>query len=186
MDMTEKLHGADFPIPDGFELGTATTVCREMDGCAAEVWRLISRSGYLEACHPFCDTNVVERWPGVGARDRILYFSGMELVRDFTHWDDEKGYQLEIGPPGSKSARVVWVLTALGDDRSELAITIIPYVKADMPENRKKAFERLVFGDSIEAYLHSVVKGIEHVVTTGENVLPDQFGRHPAYSASVD
>jgi hypothetical protein len=182
--MTMDIPGEVSPIPDGFELGTPTTVRREIGATVGEVWRLINEPGHLTRCHPFCDTNEVENWPGAGSRDHILYFSGMELVRDFTHWDEGEGFQLEIGPPGSKSARVVWILKSLGEDRCELSITIIPYVKADMPEARKKAFERLIFGDSIERYLQSVVKGIEHVVTTGEQVVPDQFGNHPAYSRS--
>ena len=170
------------PVPDGFELGSATTVRREIDAPAAQVWELISTPGHLTMCHPFCESNDVEQWPGVGARDRIQYFSGLELHREFTHWDEGSGYQLEIGTSGSRTARVLWVLTGLDGDRCALSISVIPYLKSEMSETRKRAYEQLAFGRSIERYLQSVVQGIDHCVTTGEKVQPNQFGKHPVYS----
>ena len=181
--MNEKTIGTPAPIPDGFELGTATTVRREIDASGEEVWQLVSTPGHLTSCHPFCESNEVEQWPGVGARDRILYFSGLELHREFTHWDEGEGFQLEIGPPGTRTARGVWVLTRLDDDRCALSISVIPYLRSELSETRKRAYERLAFGGSIERYLQSVVQGIDHRVTTGEKVHPNQFGKHPVYSA---
>jgi len=181
-DMNEETLGAAAPIPEGFELGPATTVRREIDASAVKVWELISTPGHLTRCHPFCASNDVERWPGVGAIDRIVYFSGLELHREFTHWDEGLGFQLEIGPPGSRTARVVWVLKGLGDDRCALSISVIPYLNSELSEPKKRAYERLVFGQSIERYLQSVVRGIEYCVTTGEKVQAIQFGKHPIYS----
>lgn len=180
--MNDDSAGTRTPAPRGFELGIATTVRREINASAEKVWQLISTPGHLLMCHPFCESNEVEHWPGVGARDRIVYFSGLELHREFTHWDEGSGYQLEIGPPGSRTARVVWVLKELDGDHCALSISVIPYLNSEMSEPKKRAYERLVFGQSIERYLQSVVQGIEHCVTTGEKVRPNQFGKHPVYS----
>lgn len=181
--MNQNTIGAPAQVPDGFELGTATTVRREIDAPAEKVWGLISTPRHLTTCHPFCKSNEVTQWPGVGARDRIVYFSGLVLDREFTHWDEGSGFQLEIGPPGTRTARVVWVLTALDSARCALSITVIPYLNSSMSETKKRAYERLAFGRSIERYLQSVVQGIDYCVTTGESVQPNQFGEHPIYSA---
>ena len=88
------------------------------------------------------------------------------------------GYDIEVGPPPDKTARVLWRIKALSEQRSELMIEVLPYLKSDLPESRKQSYQRRFFGDTIAQYLKSVV----HFVTTGQAVRKNQFGRHPIYS----
>ncbi len=92
------------------------------------------------------------------------------------------GFDIEVGPPSRKTARVEWRITAQGAQRSELAITVIPYLKADLSDDRKRAYEKRLFGDTITHYLDSVVRGVGHVATIGQAVQKNQFGSHPLYS----
>lgn len=48
-------------------------------------------------CHPFCESNPVQRWPGPDAHDEIHYRSGLVYVRQFHDWVEGSGYGLEIG-----------------------------------------------------------------------------------------
>ena len=58
-----------------------------------KIWKMISEPGNLNLCHPFCKSNVVEKWNGVGAIDYIEYYNGLSLKRLFTGWK----YELIIG-----------------------------------------------------------------------------------------
>ncbi|MDH3602960.1 MAG: hypothetical protein OEU26_25390, partial [Candidatus Tectomicrobia bacterium] len=85
-------------------------------------------------------------------------------------------------PPPHKTARVSWRITSLDEMRSELMIGVTPYLKSALPERRKLAYQGRAFGTTIESYLHSVVQGVDYVVTTGQAVRKNQFGSHPIYS----
>lgn len=84
--------------------------------------------------------------------------------------------------PPDKTARVLWRIKALSEQRSELMIKVTPYLKSNLPENRKQSYQRRFFGDTIAQYLDSVVQGVDHFVTTGQAVRKNQFGTHPIYS----
>ncbi|ETX06462.1 MAG: hypothetical protein ETSY2_17000 [Candidatus Entotheonella gemina] len=94
---------------------------------------------------------------------------------------DGAGYDLEIGLPPHKTARVAWRIKALGEQRSELSIEVTPYLKSDLSEHCKQSYERRFFGDSIAQYLDSV-RGVDHVAVTGQAVRKNQFGTHPFFS----
>jgi hypothetical protein len=38
-----------------------------------KLWELLATPGVVEICHPFCKHPAVERWPGGGSRDRLIY-----------------------------------------------------------------------------------------------------------------
>ncbi len=97
-------------------------------------------------------------------------------------WLEGEGYDIEIGPPPHKTAHVAWRIKALREQRSELSLTVTPYLKTGLSERRKQSYERRFFGDTIEQYLDSVVRGVGHVATTGQAVQKNQFGSHPIYS----
>ncbi len=68
-----------------------------IDATVARVWEVISQPGNLNLCHPFCKENIVKNWSGKDSADRIIYYNGMELERNFIEWEIEKGYKLMIG-----------------------------------------------------------------------------------------
>lgn len=146
------------------------------------IWQVISQPGNLEQLHPFCRENAVHQWPGVGARDTITYYSGVHHQRDFVTWHEGVGYDIEIGPPPHKTARVAWRIQALDEQRSAFSIEVTSYLKSGLSESRKRSYEQRFFGDTIAQYLDSVVRGVGHVATTGQPVRKNQFGTHSIYS----
>lgn len=166
----------------GLELGESVRLRREIDASRDRVWQAISQPGHLRQCHPFCKQNEVQRWPGAGAVDTITYHSGLHFQRDFIDWIEGAGYDIEIGRPPDKTALVTWRLDPLDSARSALAIEVTPYLRIDMPTAEKLAYQQRAFGKTVEAYLDSVLRGVEHFVTTGDAVRKNQFGSHPIYS----
>lgn len=177
---TRELHAA--LAARGLELGDPVSVRRVIEASSQLIWAAVTQPGYLTLCHPFCQENAVDRWPGVGARDSVTYYSGLHFQRDFVEWIEGIGYDLEIGPPPEKTAHVSWRIEPLNTARSALTITVTPYIRSDLPAGRKAAYQRRVFGKSIARYLDSVVQGVDHFVTTGHAVQKNQFGSHPMYS----
>ncbi len=157
-------------------------VSHVIEAASGSIWQVITPPGHLEQVHPFCRENAVEQWPGVGSRDTVTYYSGVHYQRDFVAWHEGTGYDIDIGPPPHKTARVAWRIKALDDQRSELSIEVTPYLKSGLSESRKHTYEQRFFGDVIALYLDSVVRGVDHVVTTGQAVRENQFGTHPIYS----
>ncbi len=176
----EQLHTA--LAEQGLELGETVGVQRIIDAPSDRIWAAIATPGNLDRLHPFCRENVVQQWPGVGAIDTITYYSGVHYQRDFVAWYEGEGYDLEIGPPPHKTARVSWRIKALGAERSEFGIEVTAYLRTDLPASRKVSYQERFFGDTIAQYLDSVVKGVDHLVTTGQAVRKNQFGSHPIYS----
>lgn len=166
----------------GLELGEAVRVSHIIEVDSESVWQVISQPGQLPRYHPFCKETTVLKWPGVGAKDTVSYYSGVHYERDFVTWLEGVGFDIEVGPPSRKTARVEWRITEQGERQSELAITVIPYLKADLSTPRKRAYQQRLFGDTIAQYLYSVVRGVGHMATTGEAVQKNQFGSHPLYS----
>ncbi|PON19830.1 hypothetical protein C2W62_00640 [Candidatus Entotheonella serta] len=166
----------------GLELGEPVCVRHVIEAAPDRVWQAIIPPDHLKQVHPFCRDNEVQQWCGAGSIDTITYYSGVHYQRDFVAWYDGVGYDIEIGPPSHKTAHVAWRINALDEQRSELSIEVTPYLKSDLAEGRKQAYERRFFGDVIAQYLDSVVRGVGHVVTTGQAVQKDQFGTHPIYS----
>ncbi|MDX1420113.1 MAG: SRPBCC family protein [Rubricoccaceae bacterium] len=151
------------------------------------VWATIAAPGNLEAAHPYVKANPVERWPGPDARDRIVYDSGLQLIREATAWHDgsdgEYGYDLAVwNRPGAVS-RARWRVTEEGPAASRLTITIWPYLLASWPAGVRQLGQALAVRPAMRWYLRSVVLGFRHVVETGEPVQRNQFGWHPMFSA---
>ena len=61
-----------------------------------ELWELISSPNNLEKFHPFCNQNPVVKWDGARSIDKIYYYGGKVLTRNFFEWNDGKGYKLLI------------------------------------------------------------------------------------------
>lgn len=166
----------------GLEPGDAVSVRHIIDAASDSVWEVISQPGQLTRYHPFCRETRVVKWPGVGAKDTVTYYSGVHYERECVTWIEGVGFDIEVGPPPDKTARMEWRVKGLGERQSELAITVMPYVKADLSARRKQAYLQRFFGDTIAQYLDSVVRGVRHVATAGEAVQKNQFGAHPIYS----
>ena len=80
-----------------------------------EVWNLISSPKNLELYHPFCKSNNVIKWPGKGSCDELTYLNGIKLMRNFTKWEEKRGYELLIGRKNGKKSLVKWEIIEKND-----------------------------------------------------------------------
>jgi hypothetical protein len=150
---------------------------------AQQVWETISRPGNLELCHPFCEKNPVEVWPGPGSRDEVHYLSGWIYERRFYQWIEGVGYDLRIGSSGGGSSTVSWRISPSDEQNCILTITVYPHALQNVPVVIRWFPHVLGLRPRLKSYLESVVRGFEWYVTRGGPVSRDQFGKHPWFSA---
>ena len=166
----------------GLEQGRPLQATAGIDVPADEVWAVIAEPGGLARYHPFCAATEVERWPGTGSRDSITYYSGIRYQRNFVSWHEGVGYDIELGDPPNQTARVGWRIEPTSQRTCRLSIEVVPLLKPDLSEEKKRAYQERLFGDVLQHYLECVVAGVKFFATTGKSVLKDQFGRNPLYS----
>ena len=152
---------------------------------AERVWVAISAPGNLEFCHPFCEKNPVDVWPGPGSRDSIHYLSGWIYERRFFNWIDGVGYDLEIGPQCGNTSQVSWRIVPIDDRSSSLRISVFPHVLQNIPILFRWLPHMAWVRPRLASYLSSVVRGFEWYVTRGEAVPRNQFGSHSWFSDST-
>ena len=150
---------------------------------ASQVWEAISEPGNLEACHPFCERNPVQAWPGPGSRDEVHYLSGWVYERRFSNWVEGEGYDLEIGRPGGGQSAVSWRISPINGETCSLRITVRPGGLQKYPAAIRWVPFLLWLRPKLISYLDSVVRGFEWYVTRGEPVPRNAFGEHPWFSA---
>ena len=143
------------------------------------VWRVIADPESLANYHPFCERNEVERWPGVGSRDTIYYYSGAVFERQFTGWDEGLGYDLLGTTDDGTRYRVSWLIEPVGPVGSSLTITIRPIIEPGS-EDRSAQISRL-----LTRYLEQVAEGLAYYIDTGQPVSRNQFGSHRLFSPPV-
>lgn len=140
----------------------------------------------LIASHPFLADNPVEAWAGADSRDEVHYLNGVVYQRRFRGWQEGAGFDLEIFHKGTKSAWVSWrivpVVAACANDRTNFSITVYPLVMQHLPPVVCWLPHLFVLRPRLRAYLESVVRGYEWYITKGEPVPRNQFGVHPWYS----
>lgn len=158
-------------------------VAQPITASADKVWDAISMPGNLELCHPFCDKNPVEVWPGPESLDQIHYLSGWVFERRFCRWIEGVGYDLDIGRQGGRSSFVSWRIIPVDQQNSILRITVYPHVLQSLPVAIRWLPHNLRVGPILRTYLSSVVRGFEWYLNRGEPVPRNQFGSHPWFSA---
>ncbi len=157
---------------------------------ATRLWNVISTPGYLESCHPLVEKNLTEAWPGRDSRDTVVYYGGDILHRHFTDWYEGVGYNIDVcNPKVKKSYRVTWRIQEHAPAESSLTIAIAPTTDKYADKHTRGTARLLTWlqhhiGRRLMAiwYLSLVLKGIEHVATTGQTVRRNQFGPYPVFS----
>lgn len=167
-------HGLESP-----EIGEPITHSQRVEASKVDVWREISKPGNLTDFHPFCQSNPVEIWPGEGSRDKIYYYSGLVLVREFITWNEGDGYDLIASAVDVMRVKVSWRITEEEHNQSCLNLTIRPYIM-DNSEKRMRQYSRL-----LGKYLGQVLQGFEYYMRTGKPVTRNQFGSHRWFSPPV-
>jgi hypothetical protein len=146
------------------------------------VWEVISKPGNLELCHPFCESNPVEKWPGKKPIDYVIYYNGLKYQRIFTDWIEGHGYDLLIGRKEGRKSKVLWRINKSGDSSSELIITIYPHIINKYPNPINRQIERFYIRPMLRKYLTSVLKGFQRYIISGKPIQKNQFGRHRWFS----
>ena len=158
-----------------------TIPCSQVVPASADrVWQAISEPGNLENFHPFCERNPVEVWPGEGSRDKIYYYNGLVLEREFVSWMDGQGYDLMASAESGMQFKVAWRIIPVEDEISELEITIQQVIQGQ-PDKKVMQFNRL-----LAKYLQQVLQGFEFYMRTGERVVRNQFGAHHLFSPPAE
>ncbi len=150
-----------------------------------KVWDIISMPRNLEYCHPFCNKNPAQVWPGEESRDEVHYFSGLIFERRFCKWIDGIGYDLLIGRRGGRSSFVSWRIMPHDKSNCILRITVYPHILQNVPMVIRWLPHHLRLGPMLRKYLSSVVRGVEWYAIRGEPVLRNQFGSHSWFSTPI-
>jgi hypothetical protein len=159
--------------------GEPITFSQRVEASKEKVWREISKPGNLTDFHPFCKSNPVEIWPGEGSRDKIYYYSGLVLVREFISWIEGEGYDLIASAEDGMRFKVSWRITEEEHNQSCLNLSIRPYILGNS-EKRMRQYSRL-----LGKYLDQVLQGFEYYMRTGKPVTRNQFGSHRWFSPPV-
>ncbi len=146
------------------------------------VWEVISKPGNLELCHPFCNSNPVEKWPGNKSIDYVNYYNGLKYQRVFTDWIDGLGYDLLIGRKNGRKSKVMWRINKSDDSSSELKITIYPHDINKYPNFVKPHIQIFYIRPMLCKYLTSVLKGFQEYIMQGKPIQKNQFGTHRWFS----
>ncbi|HLO89370.1 MAG TPA: hypothetical protein VK203_30780 [Nostocaceae cyanobacterium] len=169
---------------------TTISLSRSIAVPSQKVWAVISKPGHLADSHPFCQQNPVEKWPGIGSKDEIYFYSGKIVHRDFYNWIDGEGYDLKLTVQDldTHQVDVKFRITSSSSTESESILTITLTINA-LP-NRTPWFVRrfiahLITRPLLQKYLDSVLKGYEYHITTGQPVKRNQFGSHFMFSPAV-
>ncbi len=169
---TEKLEQFQWPV----------SVTRIIQASPEQIWSTISKPGYLEDCHPYCESNPVLTWHGVGSVDTVNYFSGWAFQRKFVNWIDGVGYDLLIGQSGGRKSYVSWRISAAPEDCGTLGITVYPHVLQNIPGAIRWIPHIVYLQPALSRYLEAVVKGVEWFLISGKPVKKNQFGFHAWFS----
>jgi len=160
-------------------LGDPITHSQSIAACGEDLWQEISKPGNLIDFHPFCEKNPVEVWPGSGSKDKVCYYNGLVLDRNFTSWIEGTGYDLTASSQDGLQFMVSWRITYEDDYYSTLTLTIRQLLEPGS-ERKMKQFGRL-----LEKYLQQVLQGLEYYMRTGKRVTRNQFGAHRLFSPPV-
>jgi hypothetical protein len=174
-----KMTAAAGPSP-GFKWPVA--VKRLIAAPSSNVWDVISSPGTLPLYHPFCEKNPVFDWPGPASHDEVHYFNGLVLVRRFTDWHEDIGYDLQIGRADGNTSVVSWRITPVKERRSAITITVFPHKLQHIPTLVRWLPHLAGLRPQLRSYLQSVVKGLDWFITHGQPVRRNQFGAHRWFS----
>lgn len=161
------------------------TASRTIAAPASKIWEVISSPGGLPLYHPFCEKNPVFEWPGADSHDEVHYFNGVVLVRRFTDWYEDVGYDLEIGRDGGRQSVVAWRIASVKERRSALRITVFPHAVQHLPVIARWAPHFFWLQPGLKSYLKSVVKGVDWFINHGQPVRRNQFGAHRWFSPPI-
>ncbi len=154
----------------------------KINASSQKVWEVISKPGNLELCHPFCESNPVEKWSGTESIDYVIYYNGLKFQRIFTKWIEDLGYDLLIGRKNGKKSKVIWRINKINNSKSQLKIAIYPHNTKKYPNIIKFLIYYIYVQPMLLKYLSAVLKGFRWYIVQGKTVQKNQFGKHKWFS----
>ena len=158
------------------------SVSMSLPASATQAFSVLDRPGHLEPFHPFCQENTALAWHESERRDRIVYLNGKILDRQFVRWTPDEGFELLIGESINDRSLVTWSLHDDSPVSSTITITVRPYIYADKARVTSATLHALWIRPRLNAYLTSVVNGLNQYLQTGERVARNAWGSHPWFS----
>lgn len=166
------------------KLDRSTRIAVPVAAPADVAWKVLARPGNLIDIHPFCCANTVERWPGVGARDTVHFYSGSLVHRNFVAWEEGAYYTVIVTDRKERQhAEVEFRISP--DERgpgSVFAISVWPMMFEFLPVRVREILWDLRIRSFFDRYFSAVGRGLAYHVETGRRVRKDQFGRLRGYS----
>ena len=153
-----------------------------LSASAAQAFSVLEHPGHLEPFHPFCQENTAFAWDESERRDRIVYLNGKILDRQFVQWTPDEGFELLIGESIDERSLVTWSLHDDSAKSSTITITVRPYIYADKARVTSATPHALWIRPRLNAYLTSVVNGLNQYLQTGARVARNAWGSHPWFS----
>ena len=154
---------------------------RKIDSTVDDLWKLIAKPGNLNLVHPFCKSNEIIKWDGVGSSDVLVYLNGLTYFREFTKWEINKGYTLLIGSKRGPKSKVVWEITR-SDNLTYLSITVYPHLLNNWPKLFSFIPYAILIKPLLKNYLKSVTGGINWYLINKVSVPKNHFGKHIWFS----
>ena len=153
-----------------------------INASSQKVWEVISKPSNLESCHPFCESNPVEKWSKAKSVDFVNYYNGLKFKRIFIDWIDGYGNDLMIGKINGRKSKVIWRINEIDNLKSQLTITVYPHNTKRYPFILKSLVYFFYINPMLRKYLSSVLKGFQWHIEQGKSVQKNQFGNHKWFS----
>tara|TARA_B100001175_G_C19494336_1_gene634391 strand:+ start:293 stop:793 length:501 start_codon:yes stop_codon:yes gene_type:complete len=154
---------------------------RKIDSTVEDLWKLIAKPGNLNLVHPFCKSNEIIKWDGVGSSDVLVYLNGLTYFREFTEWEINKGYTLLIGSKRGPKSKVVWEITS-SNNSTYLSITVYPHLLNNWPKLFSFIPYAILIKPRLKSYLKSVIGGINWHLINKVSLPKNHFGKHIWFS----
>ena len=164
-----------------FNNSRSISVTQKIDSSALELWKIISKPGNLNLTHPFCKKNDIIKWNGKGSKDILIDLNGLTYFREFTDWNNQKGYSLLIGRKRGPKSKVIWQINSTNNSVF-LTITVYPYLLNNWPKIISWLPFVFYIKPKLENYLNSVIGGINWYLINNKPVPKNYFGIHSWFS----
>jgi len=149
---------------------------------AEKTWDIIARPGGLTLFHPYMKKHTADNWNGVGSKDHVTYYSGLEYDREVLKWIEGSGFDLKASENGKHEITVIFRISPINNQRCKLKVTIHADFIKKLPFPIRWALLKFKMKPVFIPYLSHVLKGLSYYANTGQQVKRNQFGSHPIMS----
>ncbi len=147
-----------------------------------DIWKAISSHGNLNFFHPFCKENkVIKSEENIIKKDILIYLNGIVFEREFSQWEEMKGYELKIGKKNGKKSKVVWKIYKT-KNYFFLNINVFPYKSNKFNSFFYPIIFYVYIRPKLKKYLKCVLLGLKFYLNNNKKVVKNQFGKHSWFS----